>query len=197
MYKAGDFVLYGGIGVCTIKDIIECTTENQWMFEKGIRYYVLNPLYQTCTIFCPVGNSKVFMRPVIKREEAERLIDMIPFIQAEAYHNRLIRQLSEHYEASINTHNCMDWIKLTMSIYEKKRLLEKEKKKLGAVDEKYLKRAEDLLHGEMSVALGISKDRIPEYIAARVQAILEKHDKRPIFKQKQNPTPISLEVGLS
>ena len=37
------------------------------------------------------------------------------------------------------------------------------------VDERYMKQAEHLLHGEFSAALGIPYDEVPAYIAKRVE----------------------------
>lgn len=190
MYKTGDFIQYGGIGVCIITDIEESAVKIHWHCEQELLYYVLKPLYQSCTIFSPVSNPKVFMRPIINKEEAEQIIEMMPKIKAEIYHTRLIRQLSEHYEESLKTHNCIDWAKLTTSIHAKKKLLEQDKRKLGAIDEKYLKRAEELLYGELSAALGISKDKIPEYIAHRTQIQMHRE------MERKNPAPISIEAGL-
>lgn len=189
MYKTGDFVLYGGIGVCIITDIEESAVKIHWHTEQELLYYVLKPLYHSCTIFSPVSNPKVFMRPIINKEEAEEIIEMIPEIKAEIYHTRLIRQLSEHYEEALKTHSCIDWAKLTTSIYAKKKLLEQDKRKLGAIDEKYLKRAEELLYGELSAALGISRDKVPAYIAHRT--LIQKET------QRKNPAPMSIEAGLS
>ena len=42
-------------------------------------------------------------------------------------------------------------------------------KKLGQVDEKYMRRAEELLHGELAVALGIPKEDVKEYITKSVE----------------------------
>jgi len=55
-----------------------------------------------------------------------------------------------------------------MSIYKKKEFAEKNKRKLGAVDEKFLKKAEELLFGEFAVALGIERNQVVEYITARI-----------------------------
>ena len=163
MYRIGDFVIYSNSGVCKITDIV---SRKDGKTEQ--LYYVLLPLYQTCTIYTPIDNDKVFMRPVITKTEANRLIDMIPTINAEAYHNRSINQLSEHYNEALKTHDCSDLIELCMSIYAKKQSLEQQNRKFGAVDEKFMKRAEELLHGELAVALGIEKDQVPAYIAERI-----------------------------
>jgi len=62
----------------------------------------------------------------------------------------------------------LDLVKLSMSLRAKKQGLEQQKRKFGAVDERFMKRAEELLFGELAAALDISKDRVPEYIADRV-----------------------------
>lgn len=164
MFGIGDLIVYGNTGVCRIVDI----THRKLFDGEKKEFYVLHPLYQDCTISAPVNSDKVFMRPIISRHEAEELVDEIPSIQAEAYHNRVLRQLTEHYEEAFKTHKCADLIELTMSIYAKKKDMEKNNKRFGAVDEKYMKRAEELLFGELGAALHIHKDEVPAYIKARV-----------------------------
>lgn len=165
MYKEGELILYGNTGVCRIVEIKERSFANS--HEKHM-YYVLKPLYQDCTISTPIDNPKVFMRPIISMEDANQLIDMIPNIQAEAYHSRVLSQLSEHYNAALKTHNCEDLLELTMSIYAKKQDAEQQKRKFGATDERFMKRAEELLFGELAAALNIPKESVPEYIDMRI-----------------------------
>ena len=43
-----------------------------------------------------------------------------------------------------------------------------QKKKFGAMDERYMKRAEDMLFGEFAVALGIDKNEVQAYISKRI-----------------------------
>lgn len=165
MYKVGDLVFYENTGVCRVTNIAVSSFSG---VDTNQLYYFLKPLYQESAIYTPVGNTKVFMRPVISADEAEQLIDTIPSIQPEAYHNRLQSQLAGHYEASLKTHDPGELIKLTMSIYAKKQSAEQQNRKIGAIDDKFMKCAEELLFGEMSVALDIPKDKVQEYIAARV-----------------------------
>ena len=127
---------------------------------KERMFYILSPLYSDYTISVPVDNDKEFMRPVMSREEAEELIDLIPTIHADAYHNRVMRQLVEHYEECLKSHRGKDLLELTMSIYAKMQDVERQKRKVGSVDEKYMKRAEDLLYGELAVALDIPRERV-------------------------------------
>ena len=108
------------------------------------------------------------MRPLISKEQADALIDTIPSIDAAAYYNPVLRQLSSHYESELNSHDCLTLIKMTMSIHAKKAEAVRQKKKLGAVDEKFMKKAEDLLFGELAVALGINSGDVPSYIETRL-----------------------------
>lgn len=168
MYQVGDLILYGSTGVCRIKDIQEGAGRQGG--EKRL-YYILEPLYQSCVISTPVDNDKVFMRPVLSRQEADELIDRIPSIQAEAYHGHALRELTEHYVAALKTYDCGELVEMTMSIYEKKRDMARQHRKFGALDERFMKRAEDLLFGELAVALEISKDEVPDYISRRVKTL--------------------------
>lgn len=167
MYQVGDWIFYGNIGACQVTDVSERKIPG---VEKEVMYYTLLPLNDSCSISTPALNGKVFMRPLISKDEAQSLIDSIPEIDAEAYHNPVLRQLSEHYETVLSSHDCLELVEMTMSIHAKKEQAVKQKKKLGAVDEKFMKRAEDLLFGELAVALGISKVEVPEYIKSRLKA---------------------------
>ena len=165
MYQVGDLIIYGSTGVCNITAI---TTLDYPRVDKSKLYYELKPFYQNGVIYAPVNTTKVYMRPIISRDEVEKLISMIPEIRAEAYHNRILSQLAEHYQALLSTHNCLDLLELSMSLYAKKQLAEQQNRMFGAIDKRFMKRAEDLLFGELSASLNIPKDKIPEYIADRV-----------------------------
>ncbi len=165
MYQVGDLIFYGNTGVCEVKGI---TTRDAGKANDKELYYVLEPVYQNCKIFIPVNTTEVFMRPVISKDEAKQLIDTIPTLQVETYEDYTSSQLTECYESLIKTHDCADLIELTMSIYTKKQLAEQKKHKFGAIDDKFMKRAEELLFGELAIALDIPKEKVPEYIAKRV-----------------------------
>ncbi len=166
MYQVGELVLYGSTGVCRVKEIKEqaspATGEQQ-------AYYILQPLYEDCVISAPVEAGKVFMRPIISREEAEEIIDRIPETEGEIYCGKATRELAQHYEALLKSHDCRSLVELTKSIYAKKQELLSRNRKFGTVDERFLKRAEDLLFGELAAALDLPRDRMQAYIASRVE----------------------------
>lgn len=166
MYQIGEKIIYGGNGVCVIDEIkiIEAphTGEAQ-------QYYVIRPMFQDCKISVPVDTT-VFMRPVISQSEAEALVDSIPCVEVEPYYNSALRQLQEYYDAKLNTHRCEDLLELTMSLHRKKLRMLEQKRKFGAIDERYMKRAEDLLFGELAAALDIQRDEVRGYIEDRLAA---------------------------
>jgi CarD family transcriptional regulator len=166
MFAIGDYVIYRDTGVCKISDITKLELS---CADKTILYYVLDPVYEKGAIFAPKDSSESRMRHIITKKEAERLIDLIPAIQAKAYHNTALRELADHYRDILKTSDCAELIEMTMSIYAKKLQREEDNAKLGMVDQRYMKQAESFLFGELAVALNIPRESVQEYIEARVQ----------------------------
>lgn len=168
MYQTGDFIVYGETGVCRVERVSEETMpdgQTRW-------FYTLRPLYQTCTIQTPADNGQVFMRPVISRTEAERLVEKIPTLEIEPYRGGVQREAAEYYRSRLQNYGCDDLIRLTMMLYRKMNRDRTTKRKVSAVDERFRKRAEDLLFGELAVALDIRKNDVPDYIAQKTGAIV-------------------------
>ena len=129
----------------------------------------MKPLHQDGVIYSPVESQKVEIRPVMSRREAEELIDLIPTIQVKAWKAPTLQALTQRYQQAMRSHDNRELIELTMSIYAKRRQAEAQKRRLGLVDERYMKQAERLLYGELSVALDIPYDEVEHYIASRVE----------------------------
>lgn len=168
MFQPGDLVVYGTTGVCRVEEI---TRPNSTGPDRDRQFYLLKPLQQDGIIYTPVDNQKVPIRAVISREAAEELIDLIPSIRAEAYHGPTLQALSQHYQSAVRTHDCRDLLELMMSIYAKRQQAEAQKRRLGMVDERFMKQAERMLYGEFSVALGIPFEEVQPYIAQRIEGI--------------------------
>lgn len=158
MFKIGDKVVYGQTGVCEISDICE----KELIRNQKRQYYILKPLFQQNNIiYAPCDSDKVFMRYIMTKDEAEDLISRIPHIKSSIKsENYDIEKLKEE----LRGHRCDDLISLTIRIYEKRKTARENNKKIGFSDEKYMRLAEDLLFGELSVSLGIPKDNVQEYI---------------------------------
>ena len=166
MFQPGDLVVYGTTGVCRVESI---DRPNLTGADRNKEYYQLKPLHQDGVIYSPVESSKVSIRPVITREEANALIDLIPTMQAEVYRAPTMQALAQHYQDAVRSHDCKELIGLMMSIYTKQKQAESQKRRLGMVDERYMKQAERLRYGELSVALDIPFDEVQPYIAQRIE----------------------------
>jgi CarD family transcriptional regulator len=82
-----------------------------------------------------------------------------------------MQALAGQYQAIVRSSDCKDLMELMMSIYTKRCQAEQQKRRLGMMDEHYMKQAENLLFGEFSAALGIPYDDVRAYIAARVETL--------------------------
>jgi CarD family transcriptional regulator len=165
MYQNGDLVVYGTTGVCKVEGLANPEPHGS---NRNRQFYQLRPLYQDGLIYTPAEGGRVPMRPVMSLEDAKHLIDLIPSIHAEACHERTLQLLSQKYQTALQSCNSIVLLKLTMSVHAKRRQAEQQNHRLGMVDEKFGKQAEHLLYGELAVALGISLDDVPSYIASRV-----------------------------
>lgn len=161
MYQPGEYIIYGTSGVCKVDAVGAPPFED----EKNRLYYTLSPIYGTETIYIPV-DSTVFTRPVITKKQAEELVHMIPSVEVEKLDAHNPRTRGEHYEEVLNRHDCEDLVQLIKTVYAKSM---QNGRRVSQIDQRYKKRAEDLLHGELSVALGIPVSEVPNYISQAIK----------------------------
>lgn len=140
MYQIGQLIVYGGEGVCRVEAIGPLEMRGA---QKELDYYTLAPIYRTGRIFAPVDTT-VFARPVMTGEEAEALIDRIPYIPVEVYENSNPRLLNEHYQSYLKSYDCEELIRLIRAIYAKGQNAAEKGRHLGQVDERSMKRAEEM-----------------------------------------------------
>lgn len=160
MFSVGDKIIYGGEGVCTIEKIDSMSING---ISKDKKYYFLTPLYRKGTIYAPI-DTPVPMRNLISKEAAVNLINEIPKIEAREFSSINTKLLSEHYRSIIKSYKCEDLISVMKSIYIKRQKAIANGKKLGSVDESFLQKAENMLFGELAVALEIQIEQVDAYI---------------------------------
>ncbi len=160
-FQIDDFIIYGSSGVCVVKDICVPLIYDIDTTEK---YYILEPVYMKgSTIYSPVDNSTTVMRKIITNEEAQELINQIPFV--EPYWNINDKKREVQYKTAIRTYDCYEWIRIIKTLYQRKQELSEQKKRLGQIDERYLHMAEDLLYAELSISLEMTREQVESYIA--------------------------------
>lgn len=167
MFGKGDFIIYGSTGVCEVMNIV--TMKSPGSLEKR-EYYELHPLNQGGgKVFCPTGHPKTIMRKILNRQEAEELIDQIPAIEEIWTDNDKMRE--GIYKECMKSGECQEWVKVIKSLYVRKMDRISQGKKIPALEEKYLKMAEDTLYSELSIPLGIPKEEMEGYITERLKVL--------------------------
>ena len=166
MFAEGDLIIYGGEGVCRVEKIGIPAISG---VDRSRQYYYLSPLYRTGKVFTPV-DTKVRMRPVLDRKAALALIRQIPDMKAEAAPIQNVRALKEYYQTAVSTCVCEDLVKLIKTAYGKRQHALETGRKVSQIDERYLKRAEEQLYGELAVALDMERDEVPGYIEETISS---------------------------
>ena len=164
MFKIEDKVVYGETGVCLIEDICE----KEFLKNQKKMYYVLRPVLSNGNlIYAPIESGKVPMRNIITKQEAEELVKSIPHILEN------MQEYSEvtfkDYKNEIISHSPQKLVELTARIYNRRKAIQLQKKRLNSVDEKYMKIAENLLFGELAEALEINIEEVQKYISKTIE----------------------------
>ena len=68
-------------------------------------------------------------------------------------------------QAALQSHDCEELVQLIKTVYAKSR---RHGRRVSQVDQRYRKRAEELLNSELSVARGIPLKEVPAYINQRI-----------------------------
>ena len=165
MYQTGELVVYGSSGVCRVDALTRPASRGA---DRGKLFYLLKPLYQDGVIYSPVESGKVPIRPVIPAAEARALLEEIPTLTPQVFRGQTLQALTQHYQAVIRSHDCRELLGLVISIRAKRRQLSSQNRRLGMVDERFLKQAEQLLYGELAVALRLSPEEVQADVDRRL-----------------------------
>ena len=160
MFSVGDKIIYGENGVCTVESIGPLSMAGA---PKDKLYYYLSPLIGSGTYFAPV-DSGAYMRPVMSRAEAEALIDAMPGIQPAICTDNRFNHVDAFYKELFKQHSCEALVSIVKGL--RSRISDRKTKSSRA--EATMKRAKDILHGELSVALDIDVKDVEGYIASRL-----------------------------
>ena len=159
VYSVGDKIIYGESGVCTVEHIAPLDSSG----SADRLYYHLRPYIGSGTYFSPV-DSGAFMRPVISREEAEALIASIPGIEPAICNDTRFNHVDAFYKELFRQHTPEAMVSIIKGLHI--RINSRKTKSTRA--EATMKRAKEVLHGELSVALDISYPEVEDYIKSRL-----------------------------
>ncbi len=156
----GDKIVYGESGVCTVEQIGPLSSTGP---QKDRVYYHLRPLIGSGTYFAPIDTT-AYMRPVMSREEAEALIDAMPGIEPAICTDNRFNHVDAFYKELFRQHSCEALVAIVKGL--RQRMSERKTKSSRA--EATLKRARDMLHGELAVALDLELQDVEAYIQSRI-----------------------------
>ncbi len=158
MFKKDDYVVYESLGVCRVKEI-----ERKIFKPLAARdYYVLELVYgPSTTVYAPVDNEKLNIRPVLAAKEVKELIQSMP---GEA-------ELSEvedderraKYKEIISSGDRPGLVRIIKTLYSRRENVPKGRKFPDA-DERIMKDAERILYEEFALALNLKPNEVLSYI---------------------------------
>ncbi len=159
MFAVGEKVVYGEHGVCTVVKVAPLDISGA---SRDRLYYHLSPLIGSGTVYSPV-DSEAYMRPVMIRSEAEALINAMPGIEPAICLDNRFNHVDAYYKKLFQEHSCEALVAIVKGL----ELRISERKTKSSRAEATMKRAKDMLYGELSVALGIDLGGVEAYIRDR------------------------------
>ncbi|MFR6086984.1 MAG: CarD family transcriptional regulator [Oscillospiraceae bacterium] len=159
MFTEGQLVIYGGEGVCRIAAVGPSSLSGT---DKTKLYYTLTPLTRSGTVLTPV-DTKVLMRPILSRQEAEDFIAQRPAAAGGAGEPQYA-SAEEFYQQIVTSYDCRRMAGLIRSAVRRRKHALRTGRKVSQMDERYLRRAENALYGELAAALDLPEEEVLPYI---------------------------------
>ncbi len=164
MYKANDYLVYKK-DVCKVKEV----KKNKM---TGSDYYVLVPINDDSLIIdVPTDNRMGFIRDIVSKQDAEKLIDNIPKIEPLMDNND--KYIEKIYKDLLYSGNHEDLIKIIKTSYLRNEDRANNKKRLSDKDTKFFEQAERYLYNELSISFGMNYEETKEYIIKRVNELMK------------------------
>lgn len=149
MFKKGDLVQYGNNGVCCVEDIVQGMPG----LNNDTEYYILVPINnRNNMIYLPTDNEKAKVRPVMKQDEARKVLNGIDSLNEYVIDNE--KQCEIVYKEAIYSLDCVKWMELLKTLCVRKQTRALNGKKVTSTDERYFKNVSGKLTEEFSVSLG-------------------------------------------
>lgn len=168
MFAEGDFISHGTNGVCRVAGYTQMDVPGTG--EKK-EYYILKPVYDSnATVYSPVESGNTLKcRRILTEAEAKKLIGEIPALPPIQARDR--KELEEKCRQAISSGQCSEWVRVIKTLWEDKKARVEQGKKMTAASERFLKQAEEKLHGELAVSLGRKKQEMESFICGVLETV--------------------------
>ncbi len=164
MFEIGDYIVYGSEGVCRVVTIGPVPVASM---DQSKAYYTLSPVYHTGVIYAP-ADARVPMRPMLTRDEAFALIRSISDIPEALELPSDPKRAAAEYRSCLQTNDCKKLLRLIRAVYKKRALAAALGRGFGQTDDRFFKRAKELLYGELALSLDMPVERVADEIAREI-----------------------------
>ena len=151
MYGIGEYLVHPGQGVCRVEEVTEGPQAVYRLLPVGQRH----PVH----ISFPVANEDR-LRPVLTRDEAEKIIEGYPALEVEDFTARNNSLEEEHYKTEMRQGSCLDSVRIVKTFRARIADLSARNKRPPVAYERILKEARERSSVELAVALGITPDDV-------------------------------------
>lgn len=166
MFLIDEFVYYASGGVCQIVDIKYAPLDGM---PKDRQYYVMRSLHDPSgVIYVPVNSETVFLRRLLTREEAKKLVAMIPSVEPLEEPNA--KALRGKYAETMRLHDPVEWVRVMKTVRRRMQALAavSPSQRISDTERSFAEDAKKYLFTELSIALGIDVKEIPVYVRDQI-----------------------------
>lgn len=164
MFSVGEYIVYGVEGVCRVEEAGKLKVAG---LDKNRAYYRLRPYYHDGTIYTPV-DGKAVMRPVLTREELERLLPRLPELELLGDVPPDSRAAGEYYRAILSGHDCVALLRLCKTLHAKQNSQTASHRGVNSTELRSWRMAEEMLYGEFGFALGLPPAQVRNYLREKL-----------------------------
>lgn len=165
MYQAGDQVVYGIHGVCSVVEL-----EERIIDRKRLSYLVLEPHGQSGSRYLvPTHNEAAMskLHPMLTKEQMDALLT-----SEEVHTDAWIReegQRKQAYRDLVSGGNRAQVMRMLCTLYRHRTSQTSAGKKVHQCDDNFLRDAEKLLSSEISLVMGIEYDQARDYLRRQLK----------------------------
>ncbi len=153
-------------GVCRIEKIGPLAGMGKSVADRS--YYTLRPCFDdAATIYVPVDGDDDALRFALDRDEVEKLMEEIGDLDQINISDEKKRETE--YRNAVNSKDPRKLIRIIKTMYFRRKARIESGKKSTAIDERYFRIAENRLHEEIALALGIDREEVKEYLRKYIE----------------------------
>lgn len=159
MYQKGDYINYGGHGICQIEDI----RAMDFKTGSGKRdYYILHPICQDGTVFyLPADSSDTRSRRLLTREEIDGILTGIRDSQMSWIADR--KQRTAQFQQILSRRDIGELVLLAKCLH-----LQQRERPLPTAERETLHQIEHMIEQEFSIVLGLPPTEVGAYIQSKM-----------------------------